>query len=199
MAVPTQFSELSTTASSNPPADTEGVSEGDNQFRQVYAFIRSLYEGSTNGQIAFPAVQNASAGANTLDDYEEGTWTPGISFGGGTTGITYTTQVGRYVKFGKVVYVSARIGLSSKGSSTGALLITGLPFTAVDSEARGTGSIGYYIDFTGITGTPFVMAVKNTTTAEVRIPGATASTGLSSTYFTDASDFYFSMVYEATA
>ena len=33
-----------------------------------------------------------TAAANTLDDYEEGTWTPVLSFGGGSTGITYNTQ-----------------------------------------------------------------------------------------------------------
>src|SRR5262245_1079228 len=32
-----------------------------------------------NGQLPFPALQNSSADANTLDDYEEGTWTPTIT------------------------------------------------------------------------------------------------------------------------
>jgi hypothetical protein len=37
--------------------------------------------------ITFPAAQSASSDANTLDDYEEGTWTPNV---GGTA--TYTLQ-----------------------------------------------------------------------------------------------------------
>ena len=81
------------------------------------------------GQIKFPATQQASADANTLDDYEEGTWTPAITFGGGNTGIGYNSQVGRYTKIGNVVYYSCVITLSSKGSSTGDVAITGLPFT----------------------------------------------------------------------
>ena len=44
MAVPTLFSQLSTTASSNDPADSEAVSQGDDHLRQIYAFIRSLYD-----------------------------------------------------------------------------------------------------------------------------------------------------------
>lgn len=62
--------------------------------------------------------------------YQEGTFTPGFSFGGGTTGITYTIQLGKYTKIGRVVNFELTIVLSSKGSSTGAWLVTGLPFTA---------------------------------------------------------------------
>jgi len=86
---------------------------------------------STSGAgITFPATQSASTDANTLDDYEENTWTPGISFGGGTTGITYTSQVGVYTKIGNRVFFNGQVVLSNKGSSSGALLITGLPFTS---------------------------------------------------------------------
>lgn len=83
--------------------------------------------------ITFPATQSASTDANTLDDYEEGTFTPGISFGGGTTGITYSTQTGVYTKVGNVVTFAHVIRLTSKGSSTGTALGTGLPFSAAAS------------------------------------------------------------------
>lgn len=200
MAVPTAFSDLSTTAASNQPdGTTEAANTVDNHLRQIYAFLRSLYEGNSGGQIGFPAIQNASSNANTLDDYEEGSWTPAISFGGATTGITYTSQVGKYIKIGKEVYVSARIQLSSNGSATGAFLITGLPFTAVNSEARGCGTVGYYDGLASITGTPSVMAVNNTTTAQVRIPGATQATSLTDANFSAFADFYFTLVYEASA
>ena len=68
--------------------------------------------------------------ANTLGDYEEGTWTPGISFGAGTTGIAYSVQVGKYTKVGDMVTASCSVTLSAKGSSTGVVKLTGLPFTA---------------------------------------------------------------------
>jgi hypothetical protein len=85
--------------------------------------------------ITFPATQNASSNANTLDDYEEGTWTPSITFGGASTGITYSAQYGYYTKIGNVVYYYCSIQLTNKGSSTGDALVTGLPFTASSATA----------------------------------------------------------------
>ncbi len=85
--------------------------------------------------VKFPATQVPSADANTLDDYEEGTWTMGVSFGGGVTGIIYSKSTGYYTKIGNMVTVTGFLALSSKGSSTGVVLITGLPFTADSNDA----------------------------------------------------------------
>jgi hypothetical protein len=94
-------------------------------------YINGLVDisGASAGQIKFPATQNASADANTLDDYEEGTFTPAITLGGAAVGVTYSLQSGTYTKIGNRVLFTAQITLSAKGSSAGALLITGLPFT----------------------------------------------------------------------
>ena len=81
------------------------------------------------GQIAFPATQVASAGANTLDDYEEGTWTPVIGGVGGTSGQTYANQVGAYIKIGRLVVAPYDVELSAKGTITDQVQISGLPFT----------------------------------------------------------------------
>lgn len=78
----------------------------------------------TGGQIAFPAAQVPSAGANTLDDYEEGTWTPSV---GGTA--TYTTQDGTYVKIGKLVFVTVSLTINVLGTGSNAV-ISGLPFVS---------------------------------------------------------------------
>jgi hypothetical protein len=83
----------------------------------------------SSGQILFPAAQSAAADVNTLDDYEEGTWTPAITGSGGGSGQTYTTQVGRYVKIGRLVTATFNIVLSAEGTITTDVLITGLPFT----------------------------------------------------------------------
>ena len=92
---------------------------------------------NTSGNLAFVSGKgidfSATAGTGTselLDDYEEGTWTPGISFGAGTTGIAYSVQVGKYTKVGDMVTASCSVTLSAKGSSTGVVKLTGLPFTA---------------------------------------------------------------------
>jgi len=82
-----------------------------------------------SGQVTFPATQNPSAGANVLDDYEEGTWTPVIGGSGGTSGQTYSGQNGYYVKIGKLVIATFVATLSAKGTITAVLQIQGLPFT----------------------------------------------------------------------
>jgi hypothetical protein len=79
--------------------------------------------------ITFPATQSASSNANTLDDYEEGTWTPSVTFGGNSVGQT-GTFAGFYTKTGNQVFATATINLTAKGSSTGTVGIGGLPFTS---------------------------------------------------------------------
>jgi hypothetical protein len=85
---------------------------------------------STSGAgITFPATQSASTDANTLDDYEEGTWTPTI-FGTSTAGTTtYFQQSGTYTKIGRVVTVQVFLNITNQ-TGTGALRLGGLPFTS---------------------------------------------------------------------
>jgi len=90
----------------------------------------------TGGSIVFD--QTGYTAANALDDYEEGTWSPVLDFGGGSTGISYSTQSGKYTKIGNVVHFSFRLYLSSKGSSTGHAAVSGFPFAA---DAMPTGGV----------------------------------------------------------
>jgi hypothetical protein len=82
--------------------------------------------------ITFPATQSASSDANTLDDYEEGTWTPVIR-GSGTAG-TYQQSItlATYTKVGRQVTLQCYILLAGvvTGGGTSYLQITGAPFTA---------------------------------------------------------------------
>ena len=99
--------------------------------------------------LAFPATQVASADANTLDDYEEGSWTG--TFRGSTVigDHTYTHQAGWYRKIGSLVTLQASIKLATIGTMAGNILITGLPFapTADANEAGG----GDVYNATGLT------------------------------------------------
>jgi len=86
--------------------------------------------------ITFPATQSASTNANTLDDYEEGTWTPSI---GGNA--TYTTQVGFYTKIGRQVTIifNLEILLLGTGSTS---TITGVPIPPASNMGNyHTGSV----------------------------------------------------------
>lgn len=80
--------------------------------------------GGSAGQIKFPSTAIPSADVNTLDDYEEGNWTP--TLGGNAT---YTSQIGRYVKIGKMVFISGALAVNAIGTGS-TTTITGLPFTA---------------------------------------------------------------------
>ena len=98
-----------------------------------------LANGSTSATgtgITFPATQSASSDANTLDDYEEGTWTP--SLGGNTT---YVIRAGTYTKIGRKVTAWFDIEVGTLG--TGGGRVTGLPF-ALGASQYGIGTTGYW-------------------------------------------------------
>jgi hypothetical protein len=93
------------------------------------------------GNVAFPATQVASADANTLDDYEEGTWTPVVGGAGGTSGQSYSAQIGRYTKIGSAVYCRFMVALTTLGTVSGNAEIQGLPF-AINSSTSNRGGGG---------------------------------------------------------
>lgn len=72
-----------------------------------------------------------SLGSTSLDDtIVPATWVPTLELGGGSTGVTYSNQIGRYTVVGKTVFFEAYLSLTNKGSSTGDVAIAGLPFAA---------------------------------------------------------------------
>jgi len=83
--------------------------------------------------ITFPATAVPSADANTLDDYEEGTWTPVPSFSSGTLS-SYTITNAVYTKIGNIVIAQADIGIISGTSGAGNVTVAGLPFTSASNS-----------------------------------------------------------------
>jgi hypothetical protein len=79
------------------------------------------------GQIKFPVAQNASSDPNTLDDYEEGTWTPSI---GGTA--TYIAQKGLYTKVGRMVTIVYDMTINVIGTGATSYIV-GIPFAPNNS------------------------------------------------------------------
>jgi hypothetical protein len=82
--------------------------------------------------ITFPAAQSASSDANTLDDYEEGTWTPVGTFV--TQGTATSSFIGTYTKIGRQVSIIAS-GSVDKGNASGTFSITGVPFATAITVA----------------------------------------------------------------
>lgn len=136
------------------------------------------------GQIVFPATQVASAGANTLDDYKENTWTPSL---GGTT--TYSVQSGKYTKVGRFVHLTCHLTITLIGSGfTGK--ITGSPFTPTEITA---GSMGY---FSGAASSFVWAGCYIAANGEIHITGLTAAGGTvtdSPTFFGNGTDVYLTV------
>jgi hypothetical protein len=83
--------------------------------------------------ITFPATQSASTDANTLDDYEEGSWT--VTLTPATSGsITMNTSfdLAAYTKIGNTVFVQSQIVVSSVSSPVGTIVKLSLPFAIAD-------------------------------------------------------------------
>lgn len=81
-----------------------------------------IYDIEDNGSVYI--LMNSAQGSNIVS------WTPSLTFGGGNTGITYSAQTGVAVKMGRIVFMAFNITLTSKGSSTGQAVISGLPFAS---------------------------------------------------------------------
>jgi hypothetical protein len=123
---------------------------------------------STSGAgITFPASQSASTDANTLDDYEEGTWTPSFSAASGSA--TYTNQQGTYVKIGRQVTAVFYITVNTSSSLT-TQGIAGLPFTGSSTNYAGTAfsvwsGIGGYCTLLGLIGAATTIQIRSTNSA----------------------------------
>lgn len=94
--------------------------------------------------VTFPTSASLSSDVNTLDDYEEGTFTPTYTPASGAFTTITVVGTGRYIKIGKTVYfwIDMRTtGASTIGTASGILYITGMPFTADSGSGYAVASI----------------------------------------------------------
>jgi hypothetical protein len=89
---------------------------------------------------------SATPGTGTselFDDYEEGTWTPVLNFGGSDGAASYVARSGYYTKVGDKVTVWCYIMVATASAATGTMTISGLPFVATSvSNFEALGSVG---------------------------------------------------------
>lgn len=157
----------------------------------------NLIVGTAGKGVDFSANANAAGmTSELLTWYEEGTFTPSILFGGGGTGITYTTQSGRYVRIGRQVTVEGKIALSSKGTSTGAVTIRGLPFT-VNAASYSSQVIDTLSAFNSLTagGCLFAVVAQSDTFAYIMVQGTANRATVDNTYFNNNTQFTFQITY----
>lgn len=121
-----------------------------------------------SGNIGAASATSVNFGGTSLGVYAEGTFSPGISFGGGTTGITYGAQVGVYTRVGNRACVDINVTLTAKGASTGTALVTGLPFTVKALTGYFPAlAIGSTSALTAGTPGPTIYAIQGTATAQI--------------------------------
>jgi len=127
-----------------------------------------------------------------------GSWTIGVTFGGGNTGVVLAEDAGYWVKTGKIVTLTGTIRLTNKGSSTGVAVLTGIPFPTVSGPPYGNprcgGVIGQANIFNTITNiriwadhsasTLQLITNMNTNVTDVHFTNTSALNGISITYIT---------------
>ena len=145
--------------------------------------------------IDFSADGNATGmSSELLDDYEEGTWTPYLS---PTTGMSYGTQDGHYVKIGNLVYASCYISMSTVGTnSTTTLELEGLPFASLASNGVGTVNVTAFSLATNVVETTGLKKY-NSTDAQLRkrTAASTSPSTMTQSDLTSSSSFYINVIY----
>lgn len=134
---------LTGTASININGTVGATTPTTGSFTTMKASTGAAVGGATPGAggLAFPATAVAVANANTLDDYEEGNWTPVPTSLGGT--ITSYTSSGIYVKIGALVFVSFTVTITNNGTGSDTVIISGLPFSSQSASAGCGREIGH--------------------------------------------------------
>jgi hypothetical protein len=163
--------------------------------RQIGYFALGLVVGApTGGDKGFGTINASSIYNNGTLLYTESSYTPTLAFGGATTGITYTSQAGRYVQVGNQVTAWASITVNSNGSASGTATIS-LPVTA--SNVSNLLMVGQFVldEQTTISGDQHVMVVNNTTTAQLREGITGNSTVLTEADIPDGSILHMTVTY----
>ena len=165
------------------------------RFRNVYI----------NGGVVFgDAGSSGTATSNSLDSYEEGTFTPTLSIGGTTLASTSGSS-GRYTKIGRKVYIEGTATRNTAAGASGALLVHGLPFTILNANSIGVMGAGtFWMDQGGASsdtvahvyaanGNTYFQGVRSTST------GARASTRYAQAQeFGEGRPVYFNFSYVTT-
>ena len=141
-----------------------------------------------------------SADVNTLDYYEEGTFTP-VLVGSTVSGdITYSINSGRYVRIGRLVSWSARVELSSISGATGQIHLGGFPFVMTGGAAFRPGLTCAHFGNLAVPAISISGIIRNGESSYILYVCLTAAettrTGNIATDLTSTSRFWFNGIYE---
>ena len=155
----------------SPGADTVGLTAGGTLVGSVGLGTTLALQGATSQSgtgITFPATQSASSNANTLDDYEEGTFTATLSPGtSGSITLNSIYDLLSYTKIGRLVTITGQLIVSSVSSPVGSLVnLNNLPFPCADTSElseRAGGCTTYADDSTNLIYTQGMLLAANDT------------------------------------
>tara|TARA_R110000822_G_scaffold39036_2_gene107593 strand:+ start:383 stop:892 length:510 start_codon:yes stop_codon:yes gene_type:complete len=88
----------------------------------------NLIIGTSGKGIDFSATPGTGT-SELLSDYEEGTWTPIFSGGGGTTITSYNVNSAAYTKIGRLVTIGFDVTITNNGTGAFEVVVTGIPFS----------------------------------------------------------------------
>jgi hypothetical protein len=180
---------LTGTASININGTVGATTPTTGSFTTMKASTGAAVGGATPGAggIAFPATAVAVADANTLDDYEEGTWTPTATPATSGTLTVGSPNLCGYTKIGRIVTVNGIVGIDSVSAPIGAsVTVGGLPFTSnANAFQRSAGTAVCFALSSGTVSTTCVI-VSSATSFIVQINAALFQLG---------SQIYFQLTY----
>jgi len=159
-------------------AGTSSVFAGRNQSGTLTFDVRDNGNATFNGSVAI----GGNDAAHTIDEYEEGTWSPSV---GGDA--TYTTQTGSYTKIGRAVIVKFEIVVSTLGTGSNAA-IENLPFNVAGPTGERAGVISYFENINSAVGSMVCYAASNTNRVyfnAVKSGGDTMMSNVNKTIFQD--------------
>jgi len=196
------FSDTDGTAI-NIEAYSKGVSVNGASFNSPTGTARMFAVGADCTQIKLDGLMpdagtytNAPTIASTsvagVEAEFSGSWTPAVAFGGAATGVTYSTQSGRYYYRGGMVQGFGQVTLTSKGSATGAATITGLPFAC--GLLNGAAWVSKYSGMNSAF-TPILDIAVTTSAINVKTGAAGSDSAFSDADFSNASVVNFSFSY----
>ena len=134
-----------------------------------------------------------------IDWYQEGTWTPTVTFGGASVGQIYTSRQGSYQRIGNTVHATGSLVFTDKGSSTGTARLIGLPFAAASNPVNVPAVFIPMTGFAGLTATGAATLLQIDAGAQTAIfrvfSGGSGVTALTDANFTNTTSIGFSLTY----
>jgi hypothetical protein len=132
---------------------------------------------------------------NSVPIYDN-TFTPGLTFGGGSTSMTFSARTGTWRRIGKFIHVQGMILLSAKGTSMGVARLTGLPVSSLSANNTDAPVTVHANDLQNITGHLSALVLAGDTQIAPYYLGTGGVMPLDDTHFKDNTEFHFSVVYE---